>query len=102
MSTELNIQNKKMELIQWISTLEDSSIIEKIMELRKRENVDWWNSISEDEKRSIERGLEDAESGKLNPHSDARKLYENGYRILWTDFISFFSNRQNPAKRKLK
>jgi len=76
MSTELNIQNEKLELIQWISTLEDSSIIGKIMELRKRENIDWWNSISEEEKLSIERGLEDAESGKLNPHSDARKLYE--------------------------
>ena len=76
MNLELNMQNKKLELIQWLSTLEDSSIIEKIIELRKSENKDWWNSISEDEKRSIERGLEDAESGKLNPNSSARKLYE--------------------------
>lgn len=76
MSIELKIQNKKLELIQWLSTLEDSSVIEKIMELRKRENEDWWNSISEKEKQSVERGLEDAESGKLNPHSNARKLYE--------------------------
>jgi len=76
MNLELNMQNKKLELIQWLSTLEDSSIIEKIIELRKSENKDWWNSISEDEKQSIERGLEDVESGKLNPHSTARKLYE--------------------------
>ncbi len=76
MSTELKIQNIKLELIQWLSTLEDASIIEEIMELRKRDNKDWWNSISEDEKQSVERGLEDAESGKLNPHSSARKLYE--------------------------
>jgi len=76
MNPELNMQSKKLELIQWLSTLEDSSIIEKIIELRKSENKDWWNSISEDEKQSIDRGLEDAESGKLNPHSTARKLYE--------------------------
>lgn len=76
MSLELNIQNKKLELIQWLSTLEDSSIIEKIMELRKQECIDWWNSISESEKQSIEKGLEDAEAGKLNPHTNARKLYE--------------------------
>ena len=76
MSTELNIQNKKLELIQWISTVEDSDIIEKIMELRKSENKDWWNSISPSEKESIELGLKDAEAGKLNPHSAARKLYE--------------------------
>ena len=46
------------------------------MDLRKQENIDWWNSISEDEKESIERGLADAEAGKLNPHTKARKLYE--------------------------
>ena len=33
-------------------------------------------SISEDEKKSIEAGLNDAENGKLNDHSQARKLYE--------------------------
>jgi len=76
MKLELNIQNKKLELIQWLSTLEDSTIIEKIVALRKNESKDWWNSISENEKESIEQGLKDANSGKLNPHSSARKLYE--------------------------
>lgn len=76
MSAELNIQNKKLELIQWLSTVEDSNIIEKIMDLRKAENKDWWDSISQNEKESIESGLKDAEAGKLNPHSEARKLYE--------------------------
>ncbi|TDG35179.1 hypothetical protein EZJ43_14865 [Pedobacter changchengzhani] len=76
MNTELNILNKKLELIQWLSTVEDSTILEKIMDLRKTENKDWWDSISETEKDSVELGLKDAESGKLKPHSNARKLYE--------------------------
>ena len=76
MNIELNIQNKKLELIQWLSTVEDSNIIEKIMDLRKKENKDWWNAIPENEKQSIDKGLNDANSGKLNPHSNARKLYE--------------------------
>ena len=76
MDIELHIQNKKLELIQWLSTLEDSTLIEKIMELRKRESKDWWNSISENEKQAIEKGIEDADAGKLNPHTNARKLYE--------------------------
>ena len=53
MKVELNILNKKLELIQWLSTIEDSSIIEKINDLRKKESSDWWNSISENEKKSI-------------------------------------------------
>jgi predicted transcriptional regulator len=46
------------------------------MELRKRESKHWWENISDHDKRSIDEGLKDAESGKLNPHTKARKLYE--------------------------
>lgn len=52
------------------------AVLEKITELRKQQNKDWYNSISEDEKQAIEQGLQDADSGKLKPHSTARKLYE--------------------------
>ena len=76
MNTETTILNQKLELIQWLSTIEDFSIIEKVMALRKKETSDWWDSISEAEKQSIDAGLKDAESGKLNSHSKARELYE--------------------------
>ena len=73
---EINIQNTKIELIQWLTTLNDKSLIEKILELRKSETTDWWNEISEAEKQSIEKGILDADNGKLNSHSEARKVYE--------------------------
>jgi hypothetical protein len=76
MKSELSIQNKKLELIQWLSSIEDSTIIEKIMALRKKETKDWWNSISENEKLAIDNGIKEADSGKLSPHSNARKIYE--------------------------
>lgn len=76
MDTELNKQNIKLELIEWLSTIEDSNIIEKIMDLKIKENKDWWNTISENQKQSIENGLNDADSGKLNPHSSASELYD--------------------------
>jgi len=66
MNLETTLSNKKIEIIQWLSTLEDISILNKIMELRKNESKDWWNSISENEKNSIEAGLKDAENLKLN------------------------------------
>lgn len=70
------ILNKKIELIQWLSTLEDKSIIEKLVQFKREETKDWWNSISTDEQQSIEKGISEAEQGKLSPHSTARKLYE--------------------------
>lgn len=76
MSTDSTLLNKKIELIQWLSTIEDVSLLNKIMNLRKNESTDWWNSISDEEKKSIEVGINDADQGKLNDHSKARKLYE--------------------------
>ena len=76
MDTDLQIQNKKLELIQWLSTIEDLSVLNKIIDLKKQENKDWWNLVSDNEKQSIEKGLQDADTGKLNSHSKARQLYD--------------------------
>ena len=72
----MQILNKKIELIQWLSTLEDKSIIEKLLKFRKEETTDWWDKISEEEKISIEKGIEEADQKKLELHSTARKIYE--------------------------
>ncbi|MGY5847702.1 hypothetical protein ACW6QP_09795 [Salegentibacter sp. HM20] len=73
---DFDLQNRKLELIQWLSTLNDESIIKEIIKLREKERVDWWEEISLEEQKSIELGINDADAGKLKPHSEARKLYE--------------------------
>ncbi|MCF8371165.1 MAG: hypothetical protein K9H64_06070 [Bacteroidales bacterium] len=73
---ETDIQDIKIELIRWLTTLDDTTMLEKVLFLRESEKSDWWSEISNSEKESIEQGLKDANSGKLNPHSEARKLYE--------------------------
>ena len=76
MNTDLQIQNKKLELIQWLSTIEDLNFLDKISDMISRERKkDWWDEISETEKQSIEKGIAQADAGKLNPHSKARKIY---------------------------
>ena len=76
MNTDLQIQNKKLELIQWLSTIEDLNFLDKISDMISRERKkDWWDEISEAEKQSIEKGIAQADAGKLNPHSKAREIY---------------------------
>jgi predicted transcriptional regulator len=62
-------------LIQWISTIDDPIIIEKIMAIRHEVKEDWWDNLSAVEKESINRGLEDADAGNLKDHDQARKIY---------------------------
>ena len=76
MDTDLQIQNKKLELIQWLSTIEDLNFLEKISEFISREDKkDWADQISDTERQSIEKGIAQADAGKLNPHSKARAIY---------------------------
>lgn len=73
---DVELQNRKIELIQWLSTLEDNSLIDKLMKFREEEKSEWWNLISEAESFSIQKGIEDADKGYLKPHSEPRKIYE--------------------------
>ena len=76
MNLDFNIESKKLALIQWLTSLNDVSMIDKILELKNKESKDWWNETSDEEKESIEKGLSDAESGNLKQHSEIRKKYE--------------------------
>lgn len=71
----MDIQAKKIELIQWLSTIDDTTVINKVAALMRNENSDWWNSIDKNEKAAIEQGLKEADNGKLNPNTKARDLY---------------------------
>lgn len=71
----IDIKTAKIDLIQWLTTLEDSTLIKKIMDLRKSQMKDWWENISESEKKSIDKGIHQAETGNLKPQSEARKIY---------------------------
>ncbi len=70
-----NIQNIKIDLTQWITTLDNVSVIKKIMDLRNTETEDWWNYISQEEKESISKGIKDAESGNVKSHSEVKNIY---------------------------
>ena len=67
--------NKKIELIQWLSALEDKKLIDRLFKFRMQENQDWWNNLSSGERESIERGIADSESGKLSNHAEVKKRY---------------------------
>jgi hypothetical protein len=76
MAIQVDIQERKLDLIQWLSTVDDPLVIDRIEGLKTEETTEYWTEISEAENASIVKGLKDADAGKLVPHSEARKLYE--------------------------
>lgn len=71
----ISISEKKIELIKWLSALEDSSVIEKLMEFKHNEGASWWDDVSEQEMESIRKGVEEADKGLLSPDSEAKAMY---------------------------
>jgi hypothetical protein len=71
-----DIQDRKLELIQWLSVVEDVSIIDQLSEIKEQSSSDWWDEIADAERVSISKGLDDAQAGRLKPHIEAKAIYE--------------------------
>ncbi len=55
----------------------DEKSLKMVRAMLEVENeYDWWNDLSDDAKSSIERGLKDADDGKLTPHKEVMKKYK--------------------------
>ncbi len=74
----MNIQAEKLNLIEWISKLRDTSIIDKLREIKNEyANLeDQLDTLKEEELESINRGLKDIDAGMAYSHETAKKIYE--------------------------
>jgi hypothetical protein len=75
----MNSFEQKIEIIQWIAGLEDKSTLQQLKKLKEQSDLkqqDWVHSISQQERESILRGLQDSAQGRITPHADVRKRYE--------------------------
>ncbi|MBK6285144.1 MAG: hypothetical protein IPF54_23085 [Draconibacterium sp.] len=67
----------KLELIEWLTKLEDDETIQylKIVKDSKSTEHDWWEDLSENEKKGIERGLKDIEARRVFSHDEVKSKY---------------------------
>lgn len=81
MSTaELN--KMKLDLIAWINKLSDENLIEFLDGLkRSKSNSDWWDSLSESQKKMVQDGLDDIEKGDIISSDQFWKELKNGCKI---------------------
>jgi len=75
----MNISAEKLDIIQRIIQIQDNDLIDlikNIIDNPDSSKTDWWNQITQEEKESINRGLNDLQQGKVYPHDQIRKKYE--------------------------
>jgi len=76
----MDLKAEKLELIQWLAQLTDENIIAKIRNLRN-EKTDWWDQIADEERISIQEGLEELERGEGVSHEEVLKKVRDKYKL---------------------
>jgi predicted transcriptional regulator len=67
----MDIKAEKLELIRAIINIEDISVLKKVKKLIAKQTYDWFDELTEEQQRSVLRGLEQADRGEGMPHEEA-------------------------------
>ena len=60
----MDLAVKKIELIEWLTRLQDEKLIKKVESLRKEAEADWWDTLTVEQQEDIEAGVADLEAGR--------------------------------------
>lgn len=69
----------KRELIDWISILENQSMLEHLMELKKSSETEMIYNVSDLEREAIDAALKSIEEGKGVPHEEVTEKFRKKY-----------------------
>ncbi|MCF8361211.1 MAG: hypothetical protein K9G70_01170 [Prolixibacteraceae bacterium] len=67
----MNLESRKINLINWISSIQEENILAQMEEIQK-ENNDWWDIISEEDKKAINDGLNQLDRGEYVTRSQVK------------------------------
>ena len=75
----MDIIELRADLHNMIDKISDSSILYAVRTLlsgKTAKQVDWWDTISEEEQAEIKQGLAEADHGELIPHEEVMAKYK--------------------------
>lgn len=72
----MDIQSEKLQLIEWLARLNNTTILKRFIALKKEQEKDWWDLLSAEEKSEIEEGLAQADRGEVIAHKEVMAKYK--------------------------
>ncbi|MGV8827738.1 MAG: hypothetical protein ACWA6U_05395 [Breznakibacter sp.] len=77
----MNLDAKKLELVQLILNIDQPKLLERVSLLIKKGEVDWWDDLPLSVQQSIDNGLADANHGKVIPHQEIMNEIKQQYGL---------------------
>ena len=78
----MNLETRKINLINWVSTLQDDKILESIEKLQK-EKADWWDKVSQNDKDAINEGISQLDKGEYLSHAEVREKIKHRFKLCY-------------------
>ena len=75
---ESNLEIRKQNLISWMSSLRDESILIHLEQVRQK-GIDWWDIIGAEEKSAINEGISQLNNGDFITQSEMRSRTKQKY-----------------------
>ena len=67
----MDIQAEKLSLMQAILDIEDINIIKKLKNLLKKQEHDWFDDLTDEQRRDLFMAIDEADRGEGIPHEEA-------------------------------
>ncbi|HBG87745.1 MAG TPA: hypothetical protein DEG09_04240 [Marinilabiliaceae bacterium] len=78
----MNLQARKLELVQMILNTDRPNLLEKVSQiLKQEEEADWWDELPISVQQAIEVGIKEADRGETTPHEEVMKEVRLKYGI---------------------
>lgn len=76
----MNLEARKLNLINWISSIQEDNILDKVEKIQQEKN-DWWDVISDNDKNAINEGIEQLDRGEHLTHSQVRSKIKERFNF---------------------
>ena len=67
----MNLESRKINLINWLSSVQEEDVLNLIEKIQK-EKSDWWDNVSDKDKKAINEGLEQLDKGDYLSRAEVR------------------------------
>ncbi len=75
MAAAKSLDNEIVQSLTFLNTRQKRTVL-TVVKTFMEEQSDWWDEISEEQQKSIDRSLAEMKAGKLTPHDEAMKKYK--------------------------
>jgi len=76
----MNLEIRKINLINWLSSVQEEDVLDKVEKIQK-EKTDWWDNVSEHDKKAINEGLEQLDKGEYLTRSEVKSKIKEKFNF---------------------